>query len=141
MTVLCLCNCFSYILDFIQSTCLHVSVVLFDYFTWMYTLKTELELCIPSKFVRSEFLPSYVSTAQIGPCPLYWGFLITHIQTQDFSIRVISPSKRPLPTQDNTYINKRQTSMPSAGLEPATPATKLLQTYALDRAATGIDKI
>jgi hypothetical protein len=29
--------------------------------------------------------------------------------------------------------------MPSAGFEPATPATKRPQTYALDRAATGID--
>jgi hypothetical protein len=28
--------------------------------------------------------------------------------------------------------------MPRAGFEPATPATKLPQTYALDRAATGV---
>jgi hypothetical protein len=28
--------------------------------------------------------------------------------------------------------------MPSVGFEPATPATKWPQTYALDRAATGI---
>jgi hypothetical protein len=28
--------------------------------------------------------------------------------------------------------------MPSEGFEPATPATKRPQTYALDRAATGI---
>jgi hypothetical protein len=52
---------------------------------------------------------------------------------------VISPSQRPLPTQDNTtYKHKRQTSVPSAGLEPAIPATKRPQTYALDSAATGI---
>jgi hypothetical protein len=31
-----------------------------------------------------------------------------------------------------------QTSMPRVGFEPATPATKQPQTYALDRAATGI---
>jgi hypothetical protein len=30
--------------------------------------------------------------------------------------------------------------MPSEGFEPATPATKRSQTYALDRAATGIGK-
>jgi hypothetical protein len=30
--------------------------------------------------------------------------------------------------------------MPRSGFEPAIPATKLLQTYALDRAATGIGK-
>jgi hypothetical protein len=51
---------------------------------------------------------------------------------------VISPSQRPLPAQDNTtYKHKRQTSMPSAVFEPAIPATKSSQTYALDRAATG----
>jgi hypothetical protein len=32
----------------------------------------------------------------------------------------------------------RQTSMPSAGFESATPATKRPQTYALDRAATEV---
>jgi len=33
---------------------------------------------------------------------------------------------------------KRQTSMPVARVEPAIPASQRLQTYALDRAATGI---
>jgi hypothetical protein len=51
----------------------------------------------------------------------------------------MSPSQRPLPTQDNTtYKHKRQTSMPLAGFETAIPATKRPQTYALDLAATGI---
>jgi hypothetical protein len=51
---------------------------------------------------------------------------------------VISPSQRPLPTQDNTtYKQKRQTSKHSAGFDPAIPATKRPQTYALDRASTG----
>jgi hypothetical protein len=31
--------------------------------------------------------------------------------------------------------------MPRAGFEPAIPTTKLPQTYALDRAATGIGQI
>jgi hypothetical protein len=46
------------------------------------------------------------------------GFLITHIQTHGRTPgRVISPSQRPLPTQDNTtYRHNRQTSMPRAGL-------------------------
>jgi hypothetical protein len=62
-----------------------------------------------------------------------------NVCTKDSSGRVISPSQRPLPTQDNTtYRHNRQTSMPSSGFEPATPATKRPQTYALDRAATGI---
>jgi hypothetical protein len=51
----------------------------------------------------------------------------------------MSPSQRPLPAQDNTtYKHKSQTSMPQLGFEPAIPATKRPQTYALDRAATGI---
>jgi hypothetical protein len=54
---------------------------------------------------------------------------------------VIRPSRRPLPTQDNTtYKHKRQTSTPSAGFEPANPATKRPQTYDLDRAANGTDE-
>jgi hypothetical protein len=51
---------------------------------------------------------------------------------------VISPSQRPLPTQVNTtYKHKRQTSMPWAGFEPATPEKERPQIYALDHAATG----
>jgi hypothetical protein len=49
---------------------------------------------------------------------------------------MIGTSQRPLP--DNTNIQKRQTSTPSAGFEPANPASKRQQTHALDRAATGI---
>jgi hypothetical protein len=62
-------------------------------------------------------------------------FMIIHTNS---SGRVISPSQRPLPTQDNTtYRHKRQTSKPRAGFEPTIPTTKLPQTYALDRAALG----
>jgi hypothetical protein len=35
-------------------------------------------------------------------------------------------------------LHNRKTSMPRAKFKPATPATKLPQTYTLDRAATGI---
>jgi hypothetical protein len=45
-------------------------------------------------------------------------------------------SQVPLPTQYKT--NKRGTSIPSAGLEPAIPAVKGYQTYTLDRTVTGI---
>jgi hypothetical protein len=52
---------------------------------------------------------------------------------------VISPSQRPLHTQDNTtYKHKRQTSMPSAGFEPVTQAATDL---CLRPPATGIDTI
>jgi hypothetical protein len=40
--------------------------------------------------------------------------------------------------QHNIYKHKGLTSMPSAGFEPAFPVTKIPQTYALERAATGI---
>jgi hypothetical protein len=57
----------------------------------------------------------------IGPLSV---FLWSHIQLytrQDSPGRVISPSQRPLPTQDNTtYKHKRQTSRPRAGLESVT---------------------
>jgi len=35
-------------------------------------------------------------------------------------------------------VHQRQTSMPQAGFEPSTPATKQPHTYILDGAATGI---
>jgi hypothetical protein len=67
-----------------------------------------------------------------------WSHTTRHTR-QDSSGRVISPSQRPLPTQGNTtYKHKRQTSIPSAGFEPAILATKRPQTYALDLAVTGI---
>jgi hypothetical protein len=37
-------------------------------------------------------------------------------------------------------LNKRKTSMPPVGFEPTIPASARPQTYALDRAATGIGK-
>jgi hypothetical protein len=41
-------------------------------------------------------------------------------------------------TYTGQHKHNRQTSMPRAGFEPETPATKRPQTYSLDRAATGI---
>jgi hypothetical protein len=59
------------------------------------------------------------------------GFLWSHIKLDtlcDSSGRVISPSQRPLPTQDKTTYKHEKTSMPRSGFEPATPATKRPQT-------------
>jgi hypothetical protein len=50
--------------------------------------------------------------------------------------RGIGPSQRPLP--DNTNTHKRKKSMPPMGFETTIPASARPQTYALDRAATGI---
>ena len=56
----------------------------------------------------------------------------THTKSVESPVRVICPSHRPLPTQQ-----KRRKSMPSAGFEPAVPAVGWLQTYTLERTATG----
>jgi len=50
-------------------------------------------------------------------------------------VRVISSSQKHLTTHSN---HNRQTTMPSAGLEPTISAGERPQAYALDRAATGI---
>jgi hypothetical protein len=65
------------------------------------------------------------------------GFLITH--THRHTVGLLWTSDQPVAeTSTFTEQHNRQTSMPRAGLELATPATKRPQTYALDRAATGI---
>jgi hypothetical protein len=52
---------------------------------------------------------------------------------------MISPSKRPLLTQDTTtYIYKGETSMPRAEFELAILATKWSKTYAINSVAAGI---
>ena len=56
----------------------------------------------------------------------------------DSSGPMISPSQRPLP--DNTQ-HSQQISMPLVGFEPTIPANERPQTYALDRAASGISEL
>jgi len=51
------------------------------------------------------------------------------------SIRVISPTQRPLP--DNKQHSQEKKSMPTAGFEPEIPASEEPQTHALERSATG----
>jgi hypothetical protein len=57
-------------------------------------------------------------------------------------IELLWTSDQPV-AEASTYTGQhsRQTSMSSAELKPATPVTKRPQTYASDRAATGIGKI
>jgi hypothetical protein len=55
---------------------------------------------------------------------------------------VISPAARPLPTQDNTYIEETHTSMRRVGFEPTIQVLEWAKKFhALDRAATVIDLI
>jgi hypothetical protein len=76
-----------------------------------------------------------------GPCPsLYWGFLITRNQTYvGTPLDEGSARRGSLYLRRTKHKNRRWASMPSAGFEHAIPASKRLRTYALDRAATGID--
>ena len=61
-----------------------------------------------------------------------------HHSRQDSSGQVVSLSQRPLP--DNIQ-HSQQTSVSPVGFETMTPAGEQLQTYALDRAATGTGRI
>jgi hypothetical protein len=68
--------------------------------------------------------------------PPFSGFLDhTHTDTR----RDSCTSDQPV-TETSTYTGQqnRQISMPREGFEPAIPVTTRPQTYALDRAATGI---
>jgi hypothetical protein len=88
---------------------------------------------------RFAVLPSstYLFTAGVEVVFIFtWSYSYTHHSWQDSSGRGIGPSQRPLP--DNTNNHKRQKSIPPVGFEPTIPANARPQTYALDRAATGI---
>ena len=70
------------------------------------------------------------------------GFKITLLRHNTFG-RTPLDERSSLPrdlylTIHNTY--KRQTSMPSAGFEPAIPVSEPPQTHTLDRTATGIGR-
>jgi hypothetical protein len=80
------------------------------------------------------------ATAPTGPGPPYYrGFTITlrHTTLGRTPLDEWSARRRDLYlTTHNTQ--KRQTSMPPAGFEPAIPASERPQTHALDSAVTGI---
>jgi hypothetical protein len=77
--------------------------------------------------------------------PPFSGFL-DHTHTYKHTVGLLWTSDQPV-VEASTYteqqhnIYTQQTSMPSTGFEPAIPATKRPQTYALVRAATGIGYI
>jgi hypothetical protein len=85
--------------------------------------------------------PPHGATAPNAPGPPHCpGLTITHRHTtlgRTLSGREISPSQRL--TIHNTQ--KRQTSVPLAGFEPAIPASERPQTVAVDRAAAAIDRL
>jgi hypothetical protein len=65
-----------------------------------------------------------------------------HTHTIRHTVELLWTSDQPV-AETSTYTGQhnRQTSMPRAGFENATPTTERPQTYALDRAATGIGSI
>jgi hypothetical protein len=69
------------------------------------------------------------------------GFWVSWSHIQGHTVRFLWTSDQPV-AETSTYTGQhnRQTSMPRAGFEPATPATKRPQTYTLVSAATGIRK-
>jgi hypothetical protein len=54
---------------------------------------------------------------------------------------VIGSSQRPLPTQDNTTYKTKKNFLAPNGIRTRDHSKQAAQTYALDRAATGIDNI
>jgi hypothetical protein len=83
----------------------------------------------------------YGSTAQIWPWPPPLRFL-NHTELDTYGRTPLSEwsaRRRDLYLHRTTeHINTREKRMPWAGFEPAIPAIKRPQTYALDRAASGI---
>ena len=70
-----------------------------------------------------------------------WSHTASHTHTHTHTLGLVCTRDQPV-TQDATYTShnkhKRRTSTSSAGFEPALPASERLQTYILDRMATGI---
>jgi hypothetical protein len=82
-------------------------------------------------FIHFPVVPNLEHKARFG------GSVITY--TVRHTVGLLWTSDQPV-AEASTYTgqHKRQTSMSRAGFEPAIPATKRPQTYALDRAVTGI---
>jgi len=92
--------------------------------------------------MKTSFFPCGAATQRESWPPYSWGFL-NHTQRRTTIGRTPldewSARRRDLYlTTHNTH--NRQISMPSVGFEPKISAGERLQTYALDRAATGIGR-
>jgi hypothetical protein len=87
-----------------------------------------------------HFIHSQALIVQDGPLASLFRVSWSHTYRHTVGLLWTSdqPSQRPLPAQDNTTYKYNRHPCPKAGFEPTTPAIKWPQTYALDRAATGI---
>jgi hypothetical protein len=93
------------------------------------------QLCqITLNEVQKSFIHSQALIVQGGP--LAFLFRVSWSHTYKHTVGLLWTSDQPV-AEASTYTgqHRRQTNMPSAGFEPAIPATKRPQTYALDRAS------
>jgi hypothetical protein len=74
--------------------------------------------------------------AKVSSLSRHHDHTMTHHSRYESSGRVISLTQRPLP--DNTH--NRQASMPSAGFEPAVPASERPETHVSYRADSGVGR-
>jgi hypothetical protein len=97
---------------------------------------TQIQVYLPTCFYGIT-APPHGARAPSGPGP-------PHYRCFTITLRHITFGRTPLDEwsarRRDLYLttHNRQTSMPSAGFEPAIPASERPQTHALDRGATGI---
>ena len=78
----------------------------------------------------------------MGATASQWAMASSFMRFLDHTKRRITVGRIPLPRRRDLYLtthntHNRQTSMPPVGFEPTISAGERLQTYVLDRAATG----
>ena len=117
----------------------------------------QISTCAVPSLLRANCTPKIKRHWQIHPLLILYTFLFSHLIPHHNGCRwlllhlitlndthsVESPWMRDRPIADISTCSKhnihdRQTFMPPAEFEPAIPASEWTQTYALDRAATGI---
>jgi hypothetical protein len=102
------------------------------------TIGTATSVIIIMTMIMMMMIPSFLWRYSPNR-PLASSFEVYKSHTIRHTVGLLWTSVQPI-AEACTYTgqHKRQTSMPREGFEPAIPATKRPQTYALDRAATGI---
>jgi hypothetical protein len=107
---------------------------------WRYVYSHFIKLINNIKFLIFSLHLFLGATASSGPGPSHYrGFTITlrHITLGRTPLDKWSARRRDLYLAAHN-TQKRQTSLPPAGFEPAIPASEWPHTHALDRAVTGI---
>jgi hypothetical protein len=127
---------------FVYTALIDSTIIIYSYHATYFDRQTAIFKFVIANQAKGDFF-SNGSTAPWGPRPPHCSRL------HDHTLRHTTLGRTPLDegparrrdlclTTHNTH--KRQTSMPSAGFETTIPVSERPQTYALDRAATGIGK-